>query len=409
MKQNRIFTNIIDQGAVTFKASQKRGDWEDIAEILKKGAPWIRDQIAESEFRERSGKGDYVARKWEAGAASYLVINACGSEPGTGIDRYLLRYEPHKILEGCLLASKAIGAHTCYICICGDYAAEKEILETALAEACDKNLLGELKFHIHIGAGGTICGEDSALLESLEGRKAMPRVDLNQKLYGCGAVVHNLETIATLSEILRQGALWFSSLGTARSKGTKLFSLSGHVGTPCVVEEEMGISFKDLIEKQGGGVRGGWEFFLAAIPGGSSSGFLPKESCERLTMDFESLEMASSCLGTGGIVVFDQSTDIVRIATRLAQFYKQESCGKCTPCRVGTGWVFQLLDRLAVGRAKIEELTQLQEILTRMRETSLCAFGGWAAAPIESLLRYFRPELERRIHMYDTAFRRVKA
>ncbi len=408
MKQNRIFTNIIDQGSVTLKASQKRGDWGDILAILEKGPQWIRDQIAESELRERSGHGEYVARKWES-KGSYLVINASSNEPGTGIDRYLLKYEPHKILEGCLVAAKAIGAHTSYVCIRGDYAAEKEILETALSEAREKNLLGDLQINIHVSAGGAVFEEESALLESLEGRKAMPRVDLNKALYGDWAIIHALETIATIPTILRQGALWFSSLGTAKSKGTKLFSLSGHVSTPCVVEEEMGVSFKDLVEKQGGGVKGGWEFFLAAIPGGASSGFLPKEPCEGLNMDFESLEEVSSCLGTGGIVVFDQSTDMVRIATRLAQFSKQESCGKCTPCRVGTGWVFQLLDRLVVGRAKIEELTQLQEVLLRMRTTSLCAFGGWAAAPVESLLRYFQPELERRIHMYEIASRRGKA
>jgi NADH-quinone oxidoreductase subunit F len=408
MKKDRIFTNINEQGSVTLKASQKRGDWKDVQEILEKGPQWVRDQISESEFRERSGHGEYVAKKWAQGKFPYLVINACGNEPGTGIDRYLLRHEPHKILEGCFWVAHALEVYTCYICIRGDYSQEREILEAALLECFENNLLGDLKIHLHIGAGGAICGEDSALLESLEGRKAMPRGTPDQKLYGCSSIVHNLETVATIPTLLRQGALWFSSLGTSKSKGTKLFSLSGHVGTPCVVEEEMGISFKDFIAKQGGDVRGGWECLLAAIPGGASSGFLPKESCEELTLDFESLEAASSCLGTGGIVVFDQSTDIVRIAVRLAQFYKQESCGKCTPCRVGTGWVSHLLDRLGVGRAKVEELDELQEVLRRMADTSLCSFGAWAAAPIDSLLRHFRPELEQRIKLYEMASRREK-
>lgn len=409
MKQNRIFTNIMDQGEVTFEASQKRGDWQETREILAKGSEWVRDQILESQFRERSGHGDSVAKKWGTNSFSYLVINACANEPGTAIDRYLLRYEPHKILEGCVLAAKTLEVHTCYICIRGDYPQEREILETALFECFEKNLLGNLKIHLHMGAGGAICGEDSALLESLEGRKAMPRGTLDQKLYGCSSLIHNLETVATIPTLLRRGALWFSGLGTSKSKGTKLFSLSGHVTTPCVVEEEMGISFKDLLERQGGGVRGGWEFFLAAVPGGASSGFLPKESCQGLTMDFESLEANFSCLGTGGIVVFDQSTDIIPMAIRLARFYKQESCGKCTPCHVGAAWIFQLLDRLIVGRAKVDELTQLQEILKRMKDTSLCAFGEWAAAPIESLLRYFRPELEHRIHMYKMASKQVSS
>lgn len=408
MKKNRIFTNIIDQGAVTLKASQKRGDWTTTSESLEKGSQWIKDQIAESELRERAGRGDYVAKKWEKNA-SYLVINACKNDPGTGIDRYLLKYEPHKILEGSVLAAKGTGAHTCYICVAGEYEAEKEILEKALLEVLEKNRLTDVQIYIHVGIGSAVFEEDSALLESLEGRKAMPRVDLNKNLYGEHAVVHTLETIAAIPAILHHGALWFASLGTAKSKGTKLFSLSGHVETPCVIEEEMGVSFKDLVDHYGGGVRGGWEFFLAAVPGGASSGFLAKEQCEALRMDFESLEKVSSRLGTGGIMVFDQSTDIVRVAARLAQFYKQESCGKCTPCRVGTGWVSQLMDRLIVGRAKIEELDQLQEILGRMKATSLCDFGGWAAAPVDSLLRYFRVELERRIHMYAVASRRVKA
>lgn len=409
MKKNRIFTNLIDRGAVTLKAAQQRGDWEDISEILTNGAQWIKDRVSESELRERSSRlGEYISKKWGRGEISYLVINACENEPGAGIDRYLLRYEPHKIIEGCVLAAKAIGAHTCYICIRGYYLEEREVLEGALSECFQKDLLGDLKIHLHVGAGGAISGEDSALLESLEGKKAMPRSTFDQQLYGSSSVVHSIETVATVPTLLRQGPLWFSTLGTSKSKGTKLFSISGHVATPCVVEEEMGVSFKDLIEKQAGGVRGGWEFLLAAIPGGASSGFLPKGFCEELTLDFESLEAISSRLGVGGIVVFDQSTDIVRIAVRLAQFYKQESCGKCTPCRVGTGWVSQLLDRLIVGRAKVEELDQLQEILTRMTETSLCAFGGWAAAPIESLLRHFRPELEQRIRLYKMASRREK-
>ncbi len=408
MKKNRIFTNIIDQGPVTLKAAQTRGDWGTTQEILSKGSQWIQDQVAQSDLRERSHGGEYVAKKWEKREAAYIVINACSNEPGSGTEKYLLRYEPHKVIEGALLIGAALGAHTCYICIRGEYLQEREILESALEEVREKNLLGQFQIYIHEGAGGTLCGEETALLESLEGRKAMPRVNGDRKLYGCSAVIHGVETVATIPEILRRGAPWFASLGTLHSKGTKLFSLSGHVETPCVVEEEMGVSLKELIETHGGGVKGGWGFFLAVIPGGSSTGFLPKEICNDLCLDFESLERVSSCLGTGGIVVMDKSTDIVRVTARLAQFYQQESCGKCTPCRVGTGWVFQLLERLSVGQGEKEDLDQLQDLLQRMSETSLCAFGGWAAAPVVSLLRYFQPELEHRIHMYNVASKRVK-
>ena len=260
--------------------------------------------------------------------------------------------------------------------------------------------------YVHRGAGAYICGEETALLESLEGKKGQPRLKppfpAGVGLYGCPTTVNNVESIAVGPTILRRGADWFSSLGKENNTGTKLFCISGHVNTPCNVEEEMGIPLKELLEKHAGGVRGGWDNLLAVIPGGSSTPLLTKDVCETMTMDFDALKAAGTGLGTAGIIVMDKSTDIVRAISRLSYFYKHESCGQCTPCREGTGWMWRMMDRMVRGQAEPHEIDTLYEITKQVEGHTICALGDAAAWPIQGLIKNFRPEIERRIEMNKT-------
>merc|ERR1711991_941165 len=304
------------------------------------------------------GAGFPTGLKWSFmpkesdGRPSYLVINADESEPGTCKDREILRHDPHTLIEGCLIASFAMNANACYIYIRDEYIREREALQNAIDEAYDAGLLGknaagsgwDFDLYLHHGAGAYICGEETALLESLEGKKGMPRMKppfpAGAGLYGCPTTVNNVESIAVVPTILRRGADWFAGLGKDGNTGTKLFCISGHVNRPCNVEEEMGIPLRELIEKHAGGVIGGWDDLLAIIPGGSSTPMLSKQICDTITMDFDSLKHAGTGLGTAGVIVMNKTTDIVEAIVRLAFFYKHESCGQCTPCREGTGWMW---------------------------------------------------------------------
>jgi NADH-quinone oxidoreductase subunit F len=416
--KDRIFTNLQGGDPVSFLAATKRGDFDKVKDLLAKGSQWIVDEITASNLRGRGGAGFPTGKKWSfvsknTGKSTYLVINADESEPGTCKDRALMRHEPHKLLEGILLSAFAIGAHTAYIYIRGEFLEEAAILQQALDEAYAHGFFGKnppktgwsLDVHIHLGAGAYICGEESALLESLEGKRGLPRLKppfpATAGLYGCPTVVNNVETIAMVPTILRRGATWFKSLGTDKSAGTKLFCLTGHVNTPCVVEEELGISLKDLIDKHGGGVKGGWDNLQAVIPGGSSMPLLPKDICSQVTMDFESLERVQSGLGTGAVIVMDKSTDLVKMTARLAKFYMHESCGQCSPCREGTGWMWRILERMAVGKADIREIDDLLSLSHQVEGHTICAFGDAAAWPIQGLIRHFRQDIERRILQYS--------
>ncbi|NBQ83405.1 MAG: NADH-quinone oxidoreductase subunit NuoF, partial [Alphaproteobacteria bacterium] len=282
-------------------------------------------------------------------------------------------------------------------------------LQKAIDEAYDAGLLGknaaksgwDFDLYVHRGAGAYICGEETALLESLEGRKGQPRLKppfpAGAGLYGCPTTVNNVETIAVVPTILRRGADWFAGLGREGNTGSKLFCISGHVNNPCNVEEEMGIPLKDLIEKHAGGVRGGWDNLLAVIPGGSSTPLMPKHVCDDMLMDFDSLRNAGTGLGTAGIIVMDKSTDIVQAIARISYFYKHESCGQCTPCREGTGWMYRMMDRLVRGDAEIDEIDVLFDVTKQVEGHTICALGDAAAWPIQGLIKHFRPELEQRI------------
>ncbi len=416
--KDRIFTNIYGIHDWRLKGAMRRGTWSNTREIIANGQDWIVDQMKASGLRGRGGAGFPTGLKWsfmpkEVGERPhYLVVNADESEPGTCKDRDIMRFEPHQLIEGCMIASFAMRAHVCYIYVRGEFIREREHLEHAIEEAYEAGLVGknnkngwDFDIHVHHGAGAYICGEETALLESLEGKKGMPRLKppfpANAGLYGCPTTVNNVESIAVAPTILRRGAAWFAALGKPNNTGTKLFCISGHVETPCNVEEEMGIPLRELLEKHAGGVRGGWDNLLAVIPGGSSVPCLPAEMCQNLSMDFDTLRDAKSGLGTAAVIVMDKSTDIVRAIARLSYFYKHESCGQCTPCREGTGWMWRVMDRMARGEAHKREIDMLLDVTYQVEGHTICALGDAAAWPIQGLIRHFRPEIERRIDEFS--------
>ncbi len=414
--EDRIFTNLYGFESNSLRNSQKRGDWKNTKEIIDQGRQWIIDNVKNSGLRGRGGAGFSTGTKWsfmpkESSKPSYLLVNADESEPGTCKDREIIRNEPHKLLEGCVIASFAIGAKTCYIYIRGEFYNEAVILQNAIDEAYEAGLIGKnacgtgenIDIFLHRGAGAYICGEETALMESLEGKKGQPRMKppfpAGAGLYGCPTTINNVESIAVVPTILRRGAEWFASIGKPNNTGTKIFSISGHVNKPCNVEESMGISLKELIETHAGGVIGGWDNLLAVIPGGSSVPMLPKEICETVTMDFDSLKAVGSALGTAAVIVMNKSTDLIYAIARLSKFYMHESCGQCTPCREGTGWMWRIMMRLVEGNAKTEEIDQLLEITKQVEGHTICALGDAAAWPIQGLIKHFRPVIEERIAM----------
>ena len=413
--KDRIFTNIYGLKDTSLKGAKKLGDWSKTKSILAKGREKIIDEIKESGLRGRGGAGFGTGMKWSfmpkevTERPHYLVINADEGEPGTCKDREIMRNEPHKLIEGALVASLAMGAHAAYCYVRGEFFRETEALQRAVDEAYDAGLIGDnacksgykFDFYIHRGMGAYICGEETALIESLEGKKGQPRLKppfpANVGLYGCPTTVNNVESVAVTPTLLRRGAEWFAGLGKPHNTGTKLFNISGHVNKPCTVEEEMGVPLKELIEKHAGGVRGGWDNLQAVIPGGASVPMLPKHICDTVCMDFDSLVEVKSGVGTGAVMVMDNSTDLVRAICRLSRFYKHESCGQCTPCREGTGWMWRMMERLAVGDARIEEIDLLEEVTHQVEGHTICALGDAAAWPIQGLLRHYRPQLEQRI------------
>ena len=412
--KDKIFTNLYGLEPYDLKAAYARGDWDSTKVLMAKGPDWIIDEIKNSQLRGRGGAGFPTGLKWsfmprDPNKNNYLVVNADESEPGTCKDRDMIRNDPQKLIEGCLLASYAMQAHICYIYIRGEYYNESVVLEKAIAEAYDAGLIGknacgsgwDLDIYVHRGAGAYICGEETALLESLEGKKGQPRLKppfpANKGLYGSPTTVNNVETISVIPTILRRGANWFSSFGREKNTGTKVFCISGHVNNPCNVEEEMSIPLKELIDKHAGGVRGGWDNLKAIIPGGSSVPMIPKYICDDVLMDFDSLSAVKSGLGTAAVIVMDQSTDLVKAIARIAYFYKHESCGQCTPCREGTGWMWRILEKIAVGNSSSAEIDKLLDVTKQIEGHTICALGDAAAWPIQGLFRHFRDEIEERL------------
>ncbi|MFZ1814492.1 MAG: NADH-quinone oxidoreductase subunit NuoF [Rhizobiaceae bacterium] len=416
--KDRIFTNIYGTFDKSLKGAMARGHWDGTKAILEKGVDWIIGEMKASGLRGRGGAGFPTGLKWsfmpkEVGERPhYLVVNADESEPGTCKDRDIMRHDPHTLIEGCLIAGFAMRAHACYIYIRGEYIREREALQTAIDECYAAGLLGKNNKHgwdydvyLHHGAGAYICGEETALLESLEGKKGQPRLKppfpANVGLYGCPTTVNNVESIAVAPTILRRGAAWFSQFGRENNKGTKLFCVSGHVNKPCTFEEAMSVPFRELIDRHCGGIRGGWKNLKAVIPGGSSVPLVPAEQIMDCPMDFDGLRALQSGLGTAAVIVMDQSTDIIRAIARISYFYRHESCGQCTPCREGTGWMWRVLDRMADGRAQKREIDLLLEVSKQVEGHTICALGDAAAWPVQGLIRHFRPEIEARIEAYS--------
>ena len=419
--KDRIFRNLYGFHDSGLDGARKRGAWDGTKFFIDKGHDWIISEVKTSGLRGRGGAGFPTGLKWSFmpksdPRPSYLVINADESEPGSCKDREIMRHDPHLLIEGALLAGFAMRAHASYIYIRGEFIRERERLQRAIDEAYAAKLIGKNNVHgwdfdlyIAHGAGAYICGEETALLESLEGRKGQPRLKppfpANVGLYGAPTTVNNVESIAVVPDILRRGGHWFAALGLPNNTGTKLFQISGHVNRPCVVEEEMGIPLRQLIDEHCGGVRGGWSNLLAVIPGGSSMPLIPAEECETLSMDFDSLTKLKSGLGTAAIIVLDKSADVVKAIARIAYFYKHESCGQCTPCREGTGWMWRVLERMARGEAQKSEIDKLFDVSKQIEGHTICALGDAAAWPVQGLIRHFRPEIERRIDAYQAAHR----
>jgi NADH-quinone oxidoreductase subunit F len=414
--KDRIFTNLYGFQPWNLKSAQARGDWDNTKDLMKRGPDAIIEEIKASGLRGRGGAGFPTGLKWSfmpkgprADRPSFLVINADESEPGSCKDREIIRHDPHKLIEGALIAGFAMRARAAYIYIRGEFIREAETLFAAVQEAYDAGLLGknaaksgyDFDVFVHRGAGAYICGEETAMIESLEGKKGQPRLKppfpAGAGLYGCPTTVNNVESIAVVPTILRRSAAWFASFGRENNKGTKLFQISGHVNKPCVVEEEMSIPFRELIDKHCGGIRGGWDNLLAVIPGGSSVPLVPAAEIMDCPMDFDGLKSVGSGLGTAAAIVMDKSTDVVQAISRISYFYKHESCGQCTPCREGTGWMWRVMERLRTGDAAIEEIDTLFDVTKQVEGHTICALGDAAAWPIQGLIRHFRPELERRI------------
>ncbi len=415
--KDRIFTNVYGFQPWNLDAARMRGDWDDTKALMALGQDPIIEIIKASGLRGRGGAGFPTGMKWsfmpkepKPGKPSFLLINADESEPGSCKDREIIRHDPHKLIEGALIAGFAMRARAAYIYIRGEFIYEAKVLFAAVEEAYAAGLLGknaagsgyDFDVFVHRGAGAYICGEETAQIESLEGKKGQPRLKppfpAGAGLYGCPTTVNNVESIAVAPTILRRGAAWFSGIGREGNKGTKLFQISGHVNKPCVVEEEMGIPFRELIDRHCGGIKGGWDNLLAVIPGGSSVPLVPAAQIMDAPMDFDGLKALGSGLGTAAVIVMDKSTDIVRAISRLSYFYKHESCGQCTPCREGTGWMWRVMERLRTGEADLSEIDMLHDVTKQVEGHTICALGDAAAWPIQGLIRHFRPEIERRIN-----------
>ena len=414
--KDRIFTNLYGFQSWNLEAAKARGDWAGTKELLSAGPDALIDAVKASGLRGRGGAGFPTGMKWSfmpktpnPDRPSYLVVNADESEPGSCKDREIIRHDPHKLIEGALIAGFAMRARAAFIYIRGEYIAEAKVLMAAVQEAYAAGLIGknacgsgyDFDVVVHRGGGAYICGEETAMIESLEGKKGQPRLKppfpAGAGLYGNPTTVNNVESIAVVPTILRRGPEWFAAIGRPKNEGTKLFQVSGHVNKPCVVEEAMGLPFRELIEAHCGGIRGGWDNLLAVIPGGSSVPLVPAHQIMDAPMDFDGLRDLKSGLGTAAVIVMDKSTDIVRAIARLSYFYKHESCGQCTPCREGTGWMWRVMERLVTGDAEPHEIDLLLEVTTQVEGHTICALGDAAAWPIQGLIRHFRPEIEARI------------
>ena len=417
---DRIFKNLYGRQDWGLKGDMKRGGWYKTKNILENGKDWILNEVKTSGLRGRGGAGFPTGLKWSFmknyndNRPKYLVVNGDESEPGTCKDREIMRHDPHRIIEGSLIAGKSMGATAAYIYVRGEFFLEASNLQVAINQAYQNGLIGrnscnsgyDFDIYLHRGAGAYICGEETALIESIEGKQGKPRLKppypANVGLFGCPTTVANVETVSSVPDICRRGGTeWFSKFGREKNHGTKLFCISGNVNKPCVVEEEMSIPLKTLIEKHAGGVSGGWDNLLAVIPGGGSVPLIPKSVCDEVLLDYDSLEAEKSGLGTGAVIVINKQQDIIRSVYRLSKFFEHESCGQCTPCREGAPWLSKVMSRFVSGNAEKAEIDMIIEISKQIEGHSICALGDAAAWPIQGLIRHFRPLIEDRINNFN--------
>ena len=421
--KDRIFTNVYGFQPWNLDAAMARGDWDNTKALMAVGPDAIIEAIKASGLRGRGGAGFPTGMKWsfmpkepKPGKPNFLVINADESEPGSCKDREIIRHDPHKLIEGALIAGYAMRARAGYIYVRGEFIRETEVLEAAVQEAYDAGLLGrnaagsgwDFDLFVHRGAGAYICGEETAMLESLEGKKGMPRLKppfpAGAGLYGCPTTVNNVESIAVVPTILRRGPAWFAGIGRPKNEGTKLFQISGHVNRPCVVEDAMSVPFRELIARHAGGIRGGrnaddFDNLLAVIPGGSSVPLVPAEQILDAPMDFDGLKDLGSGLGTAAVIVMDRSTDVVKAISRISYFYKHESCGQCTPCREGATWMRQILDRILDGGGRasdLEMLLELEKTMGIMPGTTICGLADGSAWATRTFINKFYDEFAAR-------------
>ena len=405
------FKNLDKKKCHSLEVYEKSGGYQVWRKILqgKLTPEEIIDALKTSGLRGRGGAGFPTGLKWsfmprQFDGQKYVVCNSDEGEPGTCKDRHILRYNPHAVIEGMAIAGFVMNASVGYNYIRGEFMEPFQRFEGALKEAYSAGLLGKningsdvsFDLYTHLGAGAYICGEETALLESIEGKKGQPRFKppfpANVGLFGKPTTINNTESFASVPEILAKGGQWFADLGVENSGGCKLFSVSGHVAKPANFEVPMGTPFKDLL-KMAGGVRKGGKL-KAVIPGGSSTPVLTAEAAMAMTMDYDGIEAAGSMLGAGSVIVMDESTCMVETLTRLAHFYYDESCGQCTPCREGTGWLYRVLKRITEGDGKPEDIDLLLSVQDKIMGNTICALGDAAAMPVESFLRNFRAEFE---------------
>ena len=404
-----------DPEARTLKGWEERGGYQALRKALGTPRDEIVNTVKASGLRGRGGAGFPTGMKWGfmpkkvPGTPHYLICNADESEPGTFKDRELMRWTPHALIEGCVIGAYAINAEHAYIYIRGEFFEAAQVMARAIEEAYAAGYLGkdiqgsgvDIDLTLHLGAGAYICGEETGLLNSLEGRRGEPRVKPPYPAiagaFGKPTAVNNVESLIAAAHIVLNGADWYKQWGTEKSVGTKLFCVSGHVNKPCNVEEEMSIPFRELIDRHCGGMRGGWDNLLCSIPGGSSVPLVPAEQIIDAAMDFDTLRNLKSGLGTAAVIVLDKETDIVRAIARISYFYKHESCGQCTPCREGTGWMWRVMTRMAEGRAEKREIDMLLDVTKQIEGHTICALGDAAAWPIQGLIAHFRHEFAAKI------------
>ncbi len=405
------FNNIDADNCWTLESYRQQGGYEVLKRILKEKTPPedIIEELKTSVLRGRGGAGFPTGLKWSfmprtAPGQKYIVCNSDEGEPGTCKDRDILRYNPHALIEGMIIAGYCIGASVGYNYIRGEFWEPYERTEGALEEAYQAGLLGkdilgsgfQFDLYNHLGAGAYICGEETALLESIEGKKGQPRYKppfpANYGLYGKPTTINNTETLASVPMILQNSGKWFLELGKPNNGGVKLFSVSGHVNKPGNYEVPMGMPFSDLLELAGG-VKNG-NRLKAVIPGGSSAPVIPGLQMMELTMDYDSIAQAGSMLGSGAVIVMDETTCMVRALARISHFYFEESCGQCTPCREGTGWMSRVVHRIEHGHGHIEDLALLDDITEKIAGRTICALGDAAAMPVQGFLKHFRSEFE---------------